>query len=78
MTKLLFDHGANPNVVSEHGETPLHLALKRDLYGPRWPATSDGWNDPIYRIENALDIIGLGVEDEDAYLKPGIALTSRA
>ncbi|KAM3501021.1 hypothetical protein MY10362_005905 [Beauveria mimosiformis] len=69
MTKFLLDRGANPNVVSEHGETPLHLALKRNLCGPRWPAAADRWNDPVYRIEQALDNIGYDPKDEDEFGK---------
>ncbi|PHH82191.1 hypothetical protein CDD82_6749 [Ophiocordyceps australis] len=32
MTKFFLNHGADPNAVSECGETPLHLGLKRDLH----------------------------------------------
>lgn len=55
MTKFLLDHGANPNFLSDHDETPFHLALRRDLYGPRWPV--DFWNDPMARIEAAFDLL---------------------
>ncbi|KND91746.1 Ankyrin-3 [Tolypocladium ophioglossoides CBS 100239] len=51
MTKFLLDHGADPNAVSEYGETPLHLALKRDF----------AW------IEGLLDIIDFDPEDEVKY-----------
>lgn len=64
MTKFLLDRAANPNIVSANGETPLHLALKRDLYGPKWPRVTDHWNDPIHRIESALDFMGYESEDE--------------
>lgn len=43
MTKFLLQQKANPNAASEFGETPLHLALKRDLAGHKWPACSDPW-----------------------------------
>lgn len=66
MTKFLLDHGANPNFSSDHGETPLHLALRRDLYGPKWPGIVDFWNDPMFRIEVALDYVELD-DSEDEY-----------
>ncbi|KAH8623087.1 hypothetical protein IG631_22244 [Alternaria alternata] len=31
MTKFLLKHGADPNALSEYNETPLHLALSRNL-----------------------------------------------
>ncbi|KAM5361879.1 hypothetical protein ACJZ2D_012824 [Fusarium nematophilum] len=66
MTKFFLDHGANPNFPSDYGETPLHLALRRDLYGPRWPGIVDFWNDPDSRIEFALDFVELP-DGEDEY-----------
>ncbi|EXK77416.1 hypothetical protein FOQG_17876 [Fusarium oxysporum f. sp. raphani 54005] len=66
MTKFLLDHGANPNFPSDSGETPLHLALRRDLYGPKWPGIVDFWNDPDNRVECVLDYIELD-DDEDEY-----------
>lgn len=67
MTEFLLAHGANPNFRSEYGETPLHLALKRDLYGPSWRDAPDRWNDPVYRIEGVLDNIGYDSDDEYEY-----------
>ncbi|KAH8729175.1 ankyrin repeat-containing domain protein [Ilyonectria robusta] len=66
MTKFLLDHGANPNFPSGHDKTPLHLALRRDLYGPEWPGIVDFWNDPMFRIEVALDFVELP-DSEDEY-----------
>jgi ankyrin repeat protein len=64
MTKFLLDHGANSNFPSDSGETPLHLALRRDLYGPRWPGIVDFWNYPDNRVECVLDYIEADEEDE--------------
>ncbi|KAK2608980.1 hypothetical protein QQS21_002460 [Conoideocrella luteorostrata] len=67
MTKFLLDHHADPNIISELGETPLHLALKQDLYGPKYPGFVDHWADPIHRIEMSLDIIPIHYDYEDEY-----------
>ncbi|KAM3563054.1 hypothetical protein ARSEF4850_002521 [Beauveria asiatica] len=67
MTEYLLAQGANPNARSVYDETPLHLALKRDLYGPSWHDAPDRWNDPAYRIEGALDNIGYNANDEHEY-----------
>ncbi|OAA33893.1 pfs domain-containing protein [Beauveria brongniartii RCEF 3172] len=67
MTEYLLAQGANPNARSVYDETPLHLALKRDLYGPSWHDAPDRWNDPVYRIEGALDNIGYNANDEHEY-----------
>ncbi|KAJ6779447.1 hypothetical protein PWT90_05426 [Aphanocladium album] len=67
MTKFFLLQGADPNVRSEYHETPLHLAIKRDLCGPIWPTSPDRWNDPVYRIEESLDIIGYGPDDAAEY-----------
>ncbi|KAF5264449.1 hypothetical protein FOXYS1_4771 [Fusarium oxysporum] len=70
MTKFLLDHGANPNFPSDSGETQLHLALRRDLYGPKCPGIVDFWNDPESRIEVVLDHIEIdGNEDEYCSIK---------
>jgi ankyrin repeat protein len=60
MTKYFLDHGADPNAKSDYGETPLHLTVKKSLYGPDWRVTLDDWNDPRCRVENALDLVRLG------------------
>lgn len=67
MTEYLLAQGANPNARSVYNETPLHLALKRDLYGPSWRDAPDRWNDPVYRIEQALDNIGYDPDDDGEY-----------
>lgn len=67
MTKFFLDHGADPKAVTEYGETPLHLALKRNLHGVKWPDVMDRWSDPIYRIEGSLDFIDCGPGDEVEY-----------
>ncbi|WYZ42254.1 hypothetical protein EsH8_V_001149 [Colletotrichum jinshuiense] len=67
MTKFFLERGADPNAVSEHGETPLHMALKRDLHGPRWPKFADHWNDPVHRVEDVLGYIDYNPEDEVEY-----------
>ncbi|OAR03154.1 hypothetical protein LLEC1_07141 [Akanthomyces lecanii] len=51
--------------LAKFGEIPLHLAVKRDLAGARWPAFSDRWNDFTYRVEYILEIIESDTEDED-------------
>ena len=56
MGEFLLQREANPNATSNYGETPLHLALKRDLYGPKWPGTVDHWNSPESKIEVLLDL----------------------
>lgn len=58
MTEFLLRNQANPNAASEFGETPLHLALKRDLSGATpWLGFSDRWSDSTYRVEYILEIL---------------------
>jgi ankyrin repeat protein len=48
MTKFFLDHGADPNALSEYGETPLHLNQRTTLYGTQH---GDSWIDERYRVE---------------------------
>ncbi|KAJ3496369.1 hypothetical protein NLG97_g2707 [Lecanicillium saksenae] len=58
MTEFLLQNRANPNAASEFGETPLHLALKRDLSGATpWLGFSDRWSDSTYSVEYILEIL---------------------
>lgn len=52
-----------------YDETLLHLALKRDLYGPSWQKGPDRWNDPVCRVEGMLDNIGYDSKGEEEYAK---------
>jgi ankyrin repeat protein len=62
MVQFFLDHGADPNALSHDDETPLHLALSRDLHGTKYP---DDWTEGHWRAEGLLDIIDF--EDDDAY-----------
>jgi len=46
MTKFLLEHGADPNALSEHGETPLHLALRARILGHKF---EDDWDQVDWR-----------------------------
>jgi ankyrin repeat protein len=48
MTKFFLDHGADPNALSEYGETPLHLNQRTTLFGTQ---CRDDWVDESYRVE---------------------------
>lgn len=48
MTKFFLDHGADPNALSEYGETPLHLNQRITLYGTQY---KDSWTDEKCRVE---------------------------
>ncbi|KAJ6786496.1 hypothetical protein PWT90_09714 [Aphanocladium album] len=66
MTKFLLRNGANPNATSEFGETPLHLALKRDLAGATpWLGFSDRWSENTYRVEYILEILREEYPEDD-------------
>ena len=68
MTKFFLENGANVNALSQYNETPLHLALKQNVYGPEWRmGHEDNWNDPIFRIDYVMDLIGLNINDDKEY-----------
>lgn len=48
MTKFFLEHGADPNALSEYGETPLHLNQRLTLYGTQY---EDKWINQQYRVE---------------------------
>lgn len=65
MTKFLLDRGADPNVLSNYGETPLHLTLCMKLRGIKY---QDEWNDPGLMGESAWDVLDFeenGVDSVD-------------
>ncbi|KAH7386810.1 ankyrin repeat-containing domain protein [Phaeosphaeria sp. MPI-PUGE-AT-0046c] len=51
MTEFLLEHGADPNALSDYGETPLHLALRTAVFGTRY---RDDWTDSYLRVEHPL------------------------
>ena len=68
MTKFFLENGANVNALSQYNETPLHLALKQDIYGPEWRSGhEDNWNSPHFRIDYVMDLIGLDIDNEEEY-----------
>jgi ankyrin repeat protein len=68
MTKFFLQEGANINACSQYGETPLHLASKQNVYGPEWRSGhEDSWNAPHFRIDYAMDLIGLDTDNEQEY-----------
>jgi ankyrin repeat protein len=70
MTKFLLQEGANVNARSQYGETPLHLALKQNVFGPEWQSGhEDSWNAPHFRIDYAMDLIDLNTDNEEDYDK---------
>lgn len=60
MTRFLLDHSADPNALSAHGETPLHLTLRKALYKTNY---QDDWNDYHLKIEHLWD--NVDYEDDD-------------
>ncbi|KAH1515599.1 hypothetical protein KXW39_000830 [Aspergillus fumigatus] len=54
MTSFLLRNGADPNVRSETGDTPLHLAIRGELLGRE---CHDAWGNGTYAIESLNDLI---------------------
>ena len=70
MTKFLLQEGANVNARSQYGETPLHLALKQNVFGPEWRSGhEDSWNAPHFRIDYAMDLIDIDTDNKEEYGK---------
>jgi ankyrin repeat protein len=63
MTKFFLEHGADPNALSDYGETPLHLTLRTTLFGTKY---QDDWMDSYFRAECLLDILDYEDDDVDA------------
>jgi ankyrin repeat protein len=69
MTKFLLKRGADPNALSRHNESPMHLALRRTLHGPKH---TDDWTNQDWRVESSLDHLDLEEADVDeiyAYIR---------
>ncbi|EMD88006.1 hypothetical protein COCC4DRAFT_51902 [Bipolaris maydis ATCC 48331] len=62
MTKFLLEHGADPNALSRYNESPMHLTLRRTLYGPSY---DDDWTDKDFRIEGRWDLLFIVEEEEE-------------
>ena len=62
MTSFLLDSGADPNVLSQHHETPLHLALRKHVRGSNCP---DAWSHSHARLELIFGFIDGDDEDID-------------
>jgi ankyrin repeat protein len=54
MTAFLLTHDADPNVVDDHGDTPLHLAIRCQIGGHNY---GDPWVTGEYAVETLSDII---------------------
>lgn len=54
MTAFLLQHGADPNAVSDTGDTSLHLAIRGHLLGRK---CDDVWENGNYAIEFLRDLI---------------------
>lgn len=75
MTEYLLDRGADPNARCYHGDTPLHVALRRSIYkarsSPRLPRydvvlpDDDEWTDSRWHVEFSADFIS-DYEGEEA------------
>jgi ankyrin repeat protein len=63
MTEFLLKRGADPNALSEYNESPMHLALRKTLYGPKF---ADDWTDPYWRVEHLFDFLDFEEDKIDA------------
>jgi ankyrin repeat protein len=62
MTAFLLRHGADPNIQSGTGDTPLHFAIRRRLLGRIY---DDVWQNGDYAIESSIDSL-TDYESEEA------------
>lgn len=67
MAKYLLTQGANLNTHLVHNKTPLHLALRQDLYGPSQQEAQDRQNNLGCRVEGVFDNIGYDFDGEKEY-----------
>jgi ankyrin repeat protein len=65
MTEFLLEHSADPNALSDYGETPLHLTLRTALFGTKY---QDDWTDSYLRAEVLRDFLDFEEDDIDAVL----------
>jgi ankyrin repeat protein len=65
MTTFFLEHGADPNALSDYGETPLHLTLRTTLFGSKY---QDDWTDSYLRAEYLWDFLDFEEDDVDAVL----------
>jgi hypothetical protein len=54
MTAFLLDRGTDPNAIDDNGDTPLHLAIRRQVGGHRY---NDPWVTREYGVETLSNII---------------------
>lgn len=64
MVSFFLQHEADPNTISEYGETPLHLALANTMRGPKYTEYTDDWTDSDCKVEGILDYISINEKDE--------------
>jgi ankyrin repeat protein len=65
MTKFFLEHGADPNALSDYGETPVHLTWRTTLFGTKY---QDDWTDLYLRAEYLWDFLDFEKDDVDAVL----------